>query len=347
MKLVNDITTQNGLTLVELMVAMALGLVVTAAVAGLFLQTKSSSLQNDEIGYLQDNGRYALKVLANDLEMSNFWAGMSASERSSIKIQDTNVALDSGNATIIAPLTVAGTGSYGCSQNTENWNYDFDQPLVYLSATTDTNATTTFPCIPNGASDPDIIAKTDVLMIKRTKGEELDVNQVDGAPYIRGNRNISVLHKYKSGSTSSPPAGYFDWQYYVRVYYVVNNPNTGIPELRREALGPNSDTSLDPVFNTEQVAEGIERFHVMFGIDENSDGKVDYFTSSPDNATILNAVQAKVYVLARASKKITGYKNTKSYQLGDLPVAVANDGYYRRVFSTTVIMKNTQAVLEM
>ena len=67
------IKTEHGLTITELMVAMAVGLIVSAAVAGLFLQTSSSNTQNNEIGYIQDNGRYALKVLSDDLEMSNFW----------------------------------------------------------------------------------------------------------------------------------------------------------------------------------------------------------------------------------------------------------------------------------
>jgi hypothetical protein len=51
-------------------------------------------------------------------------------------------------------------------------------------------------------------------------------------------------------------------------------------------------------------------------------------------------------VLVRGSSEVNGYSNDKSYQLGDLNVAAANDGYYRKVYGTTVLMKNTQSMLK-
>jgi type IV pilus assembly protein PilW len=335
------INKQRGLTITELMVAVAVGLIVSAAVAGIFLQTSASNEQNGEIGFLQDNGRYALKVIADDLEMSNFWAGLSASNRTSIQVDNDDVAVDGATKT----LAVADNASHaidqladGCSSATDNWNYLFDDPLGYIASTTTSAARAVYPCIPE---TPGITANTDVLMVKRTKGLEQTANQVNGRPYIRGNRNEATVHKYVTGATDAPPTGYFDWEYMVHVYYISEN------KLKRQSLKEDGTPSNDPSFSEEVLADGIERFHVQFGIDDTEDGVADYFTSSPSDDELLNAVLAKVYLLARGSKEVLGYTNDKAYQLGDLAVAAANDGYYRRVFNTTVVMKNTQAVLEM
>ena len=337
----NTICKQSGLTITELMVAVAVGLIVSAAVAGLFLQTTSSNKQNDQIGYIQDNGRYALKVLSDDLEMSNFWAGMSASNSSSVGMEDTGIATDGGAATIVASIN---TAAVGCSTGTANWNYSFSDPLGYIQKTTTSAATAEYPCIP---STPGIITDTDVLMIKRTKGLEETSSQVNGRPYIRGNRNEATLHKFVTGTTADPPTGYFDWQYLVHIYYIARDCNTCTPQLRRQALKEDGTPTNDPSYDEEQLADGIELFHVQFGVDDNEDGNADYFTSSPSATELGKTVLGKVFVLARGSQEIVGYSNNKEYQLGDRTVGATGDGYYRRVFSTTVIMKNTQAVMEM
>lgn len=337
---------QQGMTITELMVAVAVGLVVSAAIAGLFLQTTASNNQNEEITYLQDNGRYALKVLADDLEMSNFWAGLAASNRGSIQTDNTSIAQDGGSATIQVTIDQAANG---CSAGTANWNYTFTNSLALLVNTTGSNAIATFPCINNTDFATDFIDGTDVIMVKRTKGLEETNTQTNGRPYIRSNRTVATLHKYVDGATVAPPTGFFDWEYINRVYYIArpDGCTSCPPSLVRQNLKEDSSPGNDPSFSTEQVAEGIERFHIMWGIDTDGDAAVDTFTATPTAAQLGNTVIAKIYVLARSETTVAGYKNTKKYELGDLALGPFDDAYYRRVFSTTVVMKNTEAVLQM
>jgi len=329
---------QAGLTLTELMVAVAVGLIVTTAVAGVFLQTSSSNKQNDQVGYIQDNGRYALKILADDLEMSNFWAGLSASNRTSILPDDTSLSIGSTLAVSGSTTYALKTGYIGCSSGTANWNYDFSDPLGYMNNVSASTAQGDYPCIPSMDDG------NDVLMVKRTKGLEQTSDYHDGRPYIRGNRNVATVHRYVTGQTASPPSGYYDWEYIAHIYYIKD------ATLKRQALKEDATVPAtnNPAFTEEEIASGIEKFHVVFGLDSNSDGVADYYTSSPTQAQLTDqALLAKVYVLARGSKEVVGYKNDKKYQLGDLTVNAANDGYYRRVFSTMVVMKNTEAILQM
>lgn len=341
---------QQGMTITELMVAVAIGLIVSAAVAGVFLQTTSSNNQNEEITYIQDNGRYALKLLADDLEMSNFWAGLSASNRTGIQTDNTSVAQDGGTATISVTIDQTSVGCSPASPSTANWNYDFDQPIQYMKEVTKTDAFDAFPCIDNADAPLLFVEGRNVLMIKRTKGLEESSGQTNGRPYIRGNRNVATVHKYVSGTTAAPPTGYFDWQYLNHIYYIAQDDPCGNPcppKLVRQALKEDTTTpSNDPVYVTEELAEGIEGFHVMFGIDTDTDGVVDTFTSTPSDDQILNAIVAKIYVVARSESEIVGYHNDKTYVVGDITFT-PNDNYYRRVFTTTVVMKNTEAVVQM
>lgn len=62
---------QAGLTLVELMVAMALGLIVAGGVVAIFNSTSSSNRAQTQLARLQEEGRFAVTRLKQDLGMAN------------------------------------------------------------------------------------------------------------------------------------------------------------------------------------------------------------------------------------------------------------------------------------
>jgi type IV pilus assembly protein PilW len=53
-------------------------------------------------------------------------------------------------------------------------------------------------------------------------------------------------------------------------------------------------------------------------------------------------VSARVYVLARTLRPDPTYTNDKTYTLGDRVVGPFNDRFYRRVFTTTVMVRNVK-----
>ena len=110
----------------------------------------------------------------------------------------------------------------------------------------------------------------------------------------------------------------------------------------------------NPEITTEEggIAEGIEYFHVMWGIDQEmidglnstfADGHANYFVSSPTTTQMAGVVAAKIYVLARSRNFDQTYSDDKQYILGDVtlpPAGTYNDNYRRKVFSTTVKLRN-------
>src|SRR3569623_604732 len=64
---------QQGLTLVELMVAITLGLIVTAGIIQVFVGIKKTYSVEESLSRLQESGRLALEFLSNDLRMTSYW----------------------------------------------------------------------------------------------------------------------------------------------------------------------------------------------------------------------------------------------------------------------------------
>ena len=62
---------QRGVTLIELMVAMVLGLLVAAGIVTVFSSTSSSNKSQTQLARLQEEGRFAISRLGSDLRMAN------------------------------------------------------------------------------------------------------------------------------------------------------------------------------------------------------------------------------------------------------------------------------------
>jgi type IV pilus assembly protein PilW len=62
---------QHGVTLIELMVAMVLGLLVAGGIITVFSSTSSSSKAQTQLARLQEEGRFAVTRLGSDLRMAN------------------------------------------------------------------------------------------------------------------------------------------------------------------------------------------------------------------------------------------------------------------------------------
>lgn len=70
--LTNTRRTQLGLSLVELMVAMALGLLLMTGVIQVFLSSRQTYAANEAMGRLQENGRFALEFIARSARLAGY-----------------------------------------------------------------------------------------------------------------------------------------------------------------------------------------------------------------------------------------------------------------------------------
>lgn len=63
---------QTGLSLIELMVAMLIGLFLLTSIASSYISSKKSSIKTNELTRLEDNGRLALEVLSRAIEHTGY-----------------------------------------------------------------------------------------------------------------------------------------------------------------------------------------------------------------------------------------------------------------------------------
>jgi prepilin-type N-terminal cleavage/methylation domain-containing protein len=322
---------QKGFTLVELMIALAVGSILLLGLATMFSQNKRSFLNNEDIARLQEDGRYALEELARDIGAAGFFAELI--DPASLQPNDIslNGAPDCGVAT--APPTP--------------WIYTLSQGgLVNNAMAVVDNATAgaagaTFPCLNGG----NVLPGSDIIGVKRVSGAA-SAAPLGGRVYIRENGTRGVVFQNPGNIVPPIPAPSRDWEYTPRIYYVRDfgeTPGDGIPTLCRKVLS----VGAPPLIDDECVAQGIERVQLEFGIDTDNNGSVNAYVANPTAAELQQVAAIRIYVLARAIRPDASYQNPKTYQLSNEPALVPADNFYRRVFSSTIMVRNVNNLRQL
>ena len=65
----------RGFSMVELMVALVITLILLAGIGQIFLSSKKSFVIQNNLARIQENGRYAMDVVASDLRRAGYWGG--------------------------------------------------------------------------------------------------------------------------------------------------------------------------------------------------------------------------------------------------------------------------------
>ena len=312
---------QAGFSLIELMIAILLGFVLSFAAANLFLQAKVSYLEDEEYARLQENGRYALRLVGRELSMAGFLGGVFRGENISTALSgstcynylmDTDVPFEHHN-----DVTANGVGVP-------------NEPVMPST------------CLTSTAGDHQ--AGTDMLVARRTADlphvvegtVQAGMTIEDADLYLRKEEYNESLTLVNGTQTNHGGLNVDVWQYHPQMLFVRDwsRANTdGIPALCRKRL---------PAMNTECLVEGVENLQVEFGVDDDGDLQVDRFVDSPSSTNMDSVLAARIYLLMRSVNEVAGYTNDRAYTLGSTAVAAANDGFYRRVFQTTVLLRNSK-----
>ena len=320
---------QRGMTLIELMIALAIFMIITAALFSLYIDSNRNYSEDEVFARMQENGRFALKMIAQDLQLAGYWGEMT-------------------DPSIIGDNTGYTWNTNDCSLDLETPRYkDNSNPAnniqvikryaegdAALSAGTCSSLMGT------------IKANTSAIGIKRVSSVATAVaDQTAGDIYLRTNGFDGNFHK---SDGTALPAGYQDWRY-KPVLYFLKDDTSGIPFLcKSDLVISGGNPTLESIGNAEDdcFAEGVSFMHIEYGIDTDSptDGIVDQYTTT----TTENAITARVYLLVRSAVQSpdVDYLNNKTYTLGmRAALGPFNDRYFRRVYSTTVQLRNPRTLV--
>lgn len=329
--------TQAGFSLVELMVAMAIGTFLLAGAVTVFGKTRDLYRTNDAAARLQETARYAMSTIEVDLRMANYWGLMSRSD-----LIENGPKINLANAQQIDPtysLPAELTGFAGTiNQCGAMWVVRL--PL-YIEAT-DSYA---LNCAAFGAG---AVAGSDTLTIRRASTQA-----IAPAALASTNGQIKLQTSRVQGSmfagTTIP--GFFQpplsetRALVVNGYYVDQDSDQqpGTPSLRRKQLDVAGNA---PAITDLQIIPGVEDLQVELGGDFNQDQNADYFVQ-PGAAIPAGdeIVAVRVWLLVRAELPETGFTDGRTYEYASRTGANAYtpaDSFRRVLVSKTIALRNTR-----
>ena len=318
-----------GMSIIELMIAIALGLIVLAGLATLFANQSAARSEMERSSRQIENGRFAMELLTDDLRMAGFWGELNL---------------------IPANFPVPGALIDPCSFTKADWVAAL--PLHVQGYDDGAGAPACMPA--------DLRPGTDIVVVRRVSTCEAGAANcsavVNGTPYIQVSRcatEVAVpVQAYELGQSGTEPfvrtqrdcaARAALRQYIVRIYYIADVPQvaplpTPLPTLKR--LDFNAATNA---WVQTSLVDGIEELQLEYGIDTDGDSDPDVYNADPSTYACAgctaasnwsNVVTARVYVLARNSEASVNYTDTKTYSLGrtaaGLPYQVTPGGAFRR-----------------
>lgn len=368
--------TATGFTLIELMVAMTVGMIILLALSTLFLNTSRTNTELAKTNGLIENGRFAIQLLQSDLVHAGFW--------------DQHVpSFDNFSFTAEPPSAdIPGTVPAPCA----SWPADAAARVTLRTQWT-TIPVQAYDATPAGCTMAGRKTGTDVLLVRHAETcaagqpgcETLSAGRIyfqssqcatDPSTYaldvLAGTSAADIAASGFTLRRGSCGATVADLRRLVSNVYFIRDG--AVPTLMRTRFDGSA-------FVTEALIEGIEEFRVELGIDNRAfngdpvnyaqaiawanpaamrsptnrgDGSPDEYVrctaAAPCTAAqLVNTTVVKLFVLTRSVEPTAGYTDPKTYCLatrdatGNCPAdAVVSPGgnFKRHLFTTTVRLNN-------
>jgi len=334
--------TQTGLSLIELMVASAIGMLLLLAMTNVVINSSRAHKEIASLGQQLENSRYAMQVLTDEIKHAGFYGQLFGAipPYTGANLPDP---CQTDPALLLDHLELAVQG--------------YDAPA----------ASTGISCL----DAADHLDGTDILVIRRAETRLTDLADLSaGDVYLQAlpaDRIIATGNDASVFTLIQPNGGAPAdvRKYRVDIYYVSpcsvpagsgscdadadgGNP---IPTLKRLVL---SQTGGVTKMISEPLVEGIEDLQIDWGIDRNGDGAPnetdagvtgdDYVAIPPTINEWKNVVALRLHILARNIQASPGYTDKKTYSFGESGTYSPDDKNFKRhLYSGAVRLLNVSS----
>lgn len=314
---------QNGLSLIELMVALTLSLMIMAGAISILGSNKRVYRDQNEMGRLQENARFALELLNKDIRSTGFTGcaddidavqnDITTTATSLLSYTSTNIIEGSENggtwtpSTGSTPLGVAGTD--GITIRTI-------KPIeVNLSGTS------TATLVP--ATSTSDIATNDAVVVY----DCISANIFTATGTTGGLQGVGITN---TGYDTSAEIGKF---YAIR-YYIAVGAN-GQNALFRYGL-------FNGVETAQELIPGVDNMQILYGEDTvGSDSIADTYVNAGAVTNWTNVVSVRIALLVNGvDQNFTGNQDINTYSLLGTNVGPYNDYRRRKIFTSTIQIRN-------
>jgi len=304
------LSRQRGVSIIELIVAMGLGLFLLFALVEILINGKQSFGSANNLSRLQENGRVAIDLLVSDLKRAGYVGG------------NSNVPQISGSTPPVLP-------TLNCPPTNTNWGLMIEQPIFGINDTRNG-----YGCIPAAS-----YLRGDILVVRHA-APWVETGALDaGRLYLRSSLFSGRTFIGSAGAAGNAQNDISETPNSVRelqahAYFVGPSGRTcngvAVPSLFRVSL---SATGL-PVINV--LLPGVENFQVQYGINNqylNANNADIALADWPDVVTV------RIWLLVRSECAETGYVDNSTYTMGDDNYVVA-DSFRRQLYSSVVMIRN-------
>jgi len=320
---------QRGVSLIELMVALVIGLFMMGGAITVYLKARDTYATTDATARLQENARYALSVIETDVRMSDFWG------------------LTNRYDTITTDGSSTFPSTCGATFATDATNY-----------VTGTNNTYSLPSSTCGGYGAGAQANSDVLVTRHASATRLTYT---ASPIAVADRNRVLVITSRTAGDIFVPKDNSNWvsatfsgsagvglaatpplldlrQMNVSAYYVSQDSSVaaGYPGLRRKYL------ITGPAVSDEEILPGVENLQFQLGVDTNGDGTADLFVNPGSVPAGGTPVSVRVWLLLRAQDLDVSYTSSSALVFADQNIAAPGDHYRRMLVAKTIQLRNAR-----
>lgn len=308
---------QAGLSLVELMISLTIGLILLAGITALITRQSGTRSELEKSSRQIENGRYAMEILHGDIELAGLYGEYSP------------------------PLATTYTiPADPCDMAEANQGWDSATQSVPVPIYGYTGAAPAPGCVANR------LAGTSMLVVRRTATPAVDAGAaVAGTTYLqvsRCNTDTSVFAfgtggfnlKRKDCATPAPLHKYIVRIYYISSCSICSGSADSIPTLKMVEF-------IDGAQAVIPLVEGIENMQFDYGIAASAtSGSPAAYTTAPAAGDWANVMAVRVNLLVRNNDPSPGYTDTKSYTLGGAGTVTPGGPYMRHLYSQVVRAAN-------
>lgn len=321
----NVLRQQAGVTLVELLVALAIGSFLMIGAVQIYNQSRQAFVINESVARVQETAQFAMDTVEADLRMASNWGRQSRGSA----VVGRSVTGDAN------PLGLAAPAACGA-----DWALDLANPVVGV------NNNFALACGAVGGAQ----ANSDTVTTRRTSVAaalpqigrlQVQTTRVQGELFTDG----IVPPGFDPDPLKSQTHNLL-----INSYYVAASSTLipGVPTLRRKMLATAGGA---PVVVDQEVAPGVENMQLQFGIDVDADNTVDRYVNPGDPildplaAGFIPAARvmtARVWLVVRSISLEPGIQDLRDYEPGDVDLGVYNDSFRRMQVSKTILLRNAR-----
>ncbi|ATE62604.1 PilW family protein [Thauera sinica] len=255
----------KGFTLVELMVAMTIGLIVLGAIVYLFIGIRQTFRTTDSQSRMQENARYALEMVARDVRMAGF-IGCGNLEFIPVNVMASPAPANGISFATAVTGADSATGSIGgialAGADTITITGALDGVVSIAEEATDPlNANLKVYGNPYGYVQNDVLSVTDC----RT----MDVFRVTNSPSVELDTAVQITLTHSNGSNTGNRIGRYGLDAFIMrvgtyTYFIGLNPATNRPALYRANLS----RGLEGAVQTRELVDNVQDMQIEYGVHE-------------------------------------------------------------------------------